>query len=189
MKNDEYWEMYKQQAIVDNSYDVLNDIYEREEGGDKAGNNMDDELKKFISRDDVHEEGNKNYPIWNSPNTNPKFVKGAYIIGKLVQKRTKVGKDKKNVYVIKKSDGEIVSVWGTSLIDKRLSNKEVGQELAIVYNGKRTSQGSGREYHDFRFYFKEPVKRTEAVQKKITEEEVFDQEIEEIDKFMNEIDE
>ena len=111
-----------------------------------------DELTAFLNRQDVHEETSQAYDAWNTKD-NKDFAKGAYLVGVLMEKRTGVGANNSNLYVIEKKGGEKVSLWGSALIDSRLQNKEIGQEMAIVYNGKTKSDKTGREYHDYSFHF------------------------------------
>ena len=48
--------------------------------------------------------------------------------------------------------GKTIGVWGTTLLDARLKNLVVGEEVKIVYLGKAKSPKSGREYHNFEVY-------------------------------------
>lgn len=113
---------------------------------------IDKELDEFINRDDVYEETGEAYPAWNSSD-NKDFKKGSHILGVLIEKRQNVGQNNQNLYVVEKRGGDKMSIWGSTVMDARLANKELGQELAIIYKGKTKSEKTGRSYHDFEFYF------------------------------------
>jgi len=45
---------------------------------------------------------------------------------------------------------EDFGVWGSAVIDSKLSRIPFGKEVMIEYLGKKKSEKGGREYHDFR---------------------------------------
>ena len=74
---------------------------------------------------------------------------GEKVEGELVKVDTGVGKNESNVYTIKAEDGEEVGIWGTAVLDNRLSGVEVGTKVQIIYKGKRKNPESGRIFKDF----------------------------------------
>jgi len=75
--------------------------------------------------------------------------KDAELIGTFTRKEEGVGENKSNIYTLKQEDGEIISFWGNTILDIRLRDVVIGEEIKIVYKGKATSEKSGRTYHDF----------------------------------------
>lgn len=94
-------------------------------------------------------------PTWDYQNNKE-------IIGFFKGVETNVGPNNSNMYNLETPDG-IVGVWGTTLLDARLKNLKIGEEVKIVYLGKTTSPKSGREYHNFEVYHREvPMTKVEA---------------------------
>ena len=78
--------------------------------------------------------------------TNPEFI--GYYVG--VQ--SNVGKNASNLYSFRQESGEMVSIWGSALLDNRLVSLEVGEKVKIVYQGKERNPKSGREYKNFQIF-------------------------------------
>ena len=77
----------------------------------------------------------------------------AEISGILRDVETEVGPNKSTLYTLKTSTGETISVWGSTIIDTRLKNVEVGEEVKIIYLGKMKSEKrKGAEYHNFKVF-------------------------------------
>lgn len=91
---------------------------------------------------------------WQRIETNPTwdFNEEKELIGFYMGVEIEVGPNKSNLYDFKKSNGEIISVWGNTLLDTRFKNLEKGEEVKIVYLGKVKSEKTGREYHNFEVY-------------------------------------
>ena len=62
-----------------------------------------------------------------------------------------VGPNQSNLYHVEVK-GEIIGVWGTALLNNMFGGIEVGEEVRVVYEGMGTSEKTGREYHNFRFF-------------------------------------
>jgi adenine specific DNA methylase Mod len=62
---------------------------------------------------------------------------------------TGVGPNKSNLYNFRKADGELIGVWGTTLLDSRFKNLEVGDEVKLIYKGKMENPKTKRIYHNF----------------------------------------
>ena len=78
-----------------------------------------------------------------------KTIEGLYMSSK-----SNVGPNKSMMYQLKKSDGTTVSVWGSTALDGKMSRVEMGDEVRIVYNGKKETEKGGRSYHDYSVYFR-----------------------------------
>lgn len=77
---------------------------------------------------------------------------GEELIGIYQSKQENVGPNKSNLYEIKKHNGELVSVWGSTVIDSKFDDETdpivVGEEVRFVYNGKRVGKRGG-SYKDY----------------------------------------
>ena len=97
-------------------------------------------------------------PNWN-------YEKEKELIGIFVELKKDVGKHHSNLYTFERKDGTKVGVWGSTVLDVRLSNLTVGEEVKIEYLGDKPTD-KGNPYHDFRVY------HVEAVKDVVLEEEV-----------------
>ena len=70
------------------------------------------------------------------------------ITGILFNKRNNIGANNSNIYDIEVGD-EVIGVWGTSILDRKMEEVEVGEEVRIIYNGKKISDKTKRQYKDF----------------------------------------
>jgi hypothetical protein len=83
--------------------------------------------------------------------------KGAEIQGLFVSKEEHVGENDSNIYNLEIAGGDVVSVWGSTLLDIRLKNVKVGEEVKIVYLGAEPSEKrKGKTYHNFEVYHRMP---------------------------------
>ena len=75
----------------------------------------------------------------------------AEFIGLFTGKEEHVGENDSIVYSFEQSkDNEPVSVWGSTVLDTRMKNVKVGEEVKIVYKGQKDSPNrKGKKYHDF----------------------------------------
>ncbi len=74
------------------------------------------------------------------------------VTGVYVEKRTNVGPNNSNCYILEKEDGKRISVWGSAILDSRFQGVTIGEELKIEYLGKAKSEKTGREYHSFELW-------------------------------------
>ncbi len=79
------------------------------------------------------------------------FQEEAELSGILTEKKENVGENQSWMYLIKKSDGNIVSVWGSTVLDSRFAKIEVGEEVRVIYQGKQQMQG-GRSFHKYQVF-------------------------------------
>jgi len=81
------------------------------------------------------------------------FEEEKELIGVFTGKDENVGENNSTIYHLEKQDGEMTDVWGSTVLDVRLKNIKVGEEVKIVYNGKKPSPNrKGKFYHDFEVY-------------------------------------
>lgn len=70
------------------------------------------------------------------------------ITGILFNKKENVGANNSIIYEIEIGE-EIIGVWGTSVLDQKMKEVTAGEEVKIIYNGKKTSEKTKRSYKDF----------------------------------------
>ena len=83
---------------------------------------------------------------------------GEQIQGSYRNKRTGVGQNDSNVYEVELASGELVSFWGSSLIDGKFDKGgphggaiPVGSEIRVTYLGRvQPKTAGGRSYDNFR---------------------------------------
>lgn len=113
-------------------------------------------------------------PIWDFSEEKS----GAQFFGIFTDKEENVGPNDSNLYnFIRYKDQDFTqrigeySIWGTTLLDTRFKNFVRGEQVAIVYLGKRKSeQRKGSEYHDFEVYHRPPEKAVNLEAKELAEE-------------------
>lgn len=81
---------------------------------------------------------------------------GDEITGIYWTKEEGVGRNGSNMYMLKQDDGEIIGVWGSAIIDSRMSRVQPGREVKIVFRGKIKTQ-NGREAKNFDVYDRQPA--------------------------------
>ena len=70
-----------------------------------------------------------------------------------------IGANNSNLYIFS-SKGQRYSIWGSAILDSRFKNLVPGQEVAVIYEGKRKSPKTGRVYKSYQV-FKKPVSSNE----------------------------
>ena len=102
--------------------------------------------------------------------------KGSELIGLYTGKEEHVGENDSNVYSFEIEGGEVVTVWGTTLLDMRFKNLKVGEEVKVVYLGAVPSpKRKGKTYHNFDVYHRMPEFgkiEEEGESSEISEEEI-----------------
>ena len=93
-------------------------------------------------------------PTWNGKENN--LSEGDEIVGILKDRESGVGPNESMMYTLQTKDG-VYGVWGGTVLDTRLKNAEIGDEVKIVYNGYKKSEKTGREYKDFTVFRRQPV--------------------------------
>lgn len=79
------------------------------------------------------------------------------LIGTYKRMKTNVGPNESNVYELEVKDGEetqTYSIWGSSVINTKFEQIEVGSMVKIEALGTATSPKTGRTYNDFKILVK-----------------------------------
>lgn len=90
---------------------------------------------------------------------------GASLVGVLTRIENEVGPNASTLYTIQKEDGEFISVWGSTVLDARLKNITIGEEVMINYLGKGKGQKGKKDYHNFEIFHR--VVPTDIVEESI----------------------
>lgn len=67
------------------------------------------------------------------------------LIGILIEKEPNVGENNSMLYTIEKEDGIKLTIWGTTVLDSRLVDIEIGEKVKIVYDGVSAKSKPGRK--------------------------------------------
>ena len=85
------------------------------------------------------------------------FDEAPEMVGLYLGHEEGVGENDSNLYTFE-VDQKNISVWGSTVLDIRLKNVKVGEEVKIVFNGMKDSPNrKGKQYKDFEVYHREPV--------------------------------
>jgi len=95
-------------------------------------------------------------PTWNDKD----IKEGSEIQGKLKEVKHGVGPNESTIYTLETKDGD-TGVWGSTVLDARLSQAEEGDEVYIKYKGYTKSPKSGREYKDYEVFRKKGIPTVE----------------------------
>jgi hypothetical protein len=79
--------------------------------------------------------------------------------GLLIQKKDHIGANNSNVYIIELKDkpGEVINVWGSTVLDTKFASVGVNEEVRIEYMGEVESKKGGRKYRDFKLFHRLPA--------------------------------
>lgn len=88
--------------------------------------------------------------------------KGAEFKGIYINKEEHVGENDSCVYSFE-VDNDVMTIWGSTLLDIRFKNLKFGEEVKVVYLGEEPSQKrKGKTYHNFEVYHREiPMEKVE----------------------------
>jgi hypothetical protein len=79
---------------------------------------------------------------------------GDTISGVFIGKRVDIGEFGSNAYDIQ-TKGELLTVFGSKVLDDRMRLVEVGKEVKITFKGKKKGEGKGKKpYNDFDVFTK-----------------------------------
>jgi len=90
---------------------------------------------------------------WETENTE---YLGDDIEGVLENRRENVGENDANVYEIRMEDENLVSIFGNTVLNDKMSKVMVGYLVKIKYLGEKKSKTGGKTYKDFQVFYKEP---------------------------------
>lgn len=85
----------------------------------------------------------------NWPEKGVDLTEGDSIEGLYISKKENVGANSSNVYVLRTPEGELVGVWGSTVIDAKFENIKVNTEVAIEFVGMKKPKSGGKPYKDF----------------------------------------
>lgn len=74
---------------------------------------------------------------------------GDFICGVLARVQPEAGQNKSMLYSLKKEDGKIVNVWGSTVLDDKIAIINQGDDIKIVYEGKVKPE-KGKAYHNYK---------------------------------------
>ncbi len=102
---------------------------------------------------------------WEKVENGPLFIfdekENRELVGVLHGVEHEVGPNNSTLYSIKTEKDGVVSMWGSTVIDIRMKNVEIGNEIKIVYLGKEKSEKrKGATYKNFEVYRKGAKKST-----------------------------
>lgn len=81
---------------------------------------------------------------------------GNVVSGFYVGKKDNVGQNSSNVYEIKLASGELVSIWGSGLLDGKFKEIPLGCEVRVTYLGiEQPKTPKGRAYQNFKVEYDE----------------------------------
>jgi len=90
-------------------------------------------------------------PSWNGTNKDGtyKLKEGDELVGFYQGKEEGIGENNSTIYNFKTDKG-LIGVWGSTVLDTRFKNLEVGEEVKVVYLGMVESKTKGRKgYRNF----------------------------------------
>lgn len=76
-----------------------------------------------------------NPSIWTYEND------GDFVEGHFISIQKDVGENKSNLYTLRKEDGNLISVWGSAILDSRMSAIQVNDMVKITYKGLGEKKG------------------------------------------------
>ena len=80
---------------------------------------------------------------------------GKEFVAIFMGKEEGVGPNNSKLYTFQLSDGSFRDVWGTTILDTRLKNVTMGEEVKIVFLGEKPSPNrKGKSYRDFQVFHK-----------------------------------
>ena len=101
----------------------------------------------------------KNNDGWEKVETSPAwdFDEKKELVGLFISKEENVGENNSNLYTFELLDHSHYAVWGTTVLDIRFKNLKFGEEVKVVYLGKKPSPTrKGQFYRDFDVFHRMP---------------------------------
>ena len=74
------------------------------------------------------------------------------IQGVLTSIEKEVGPNLSTLYNIQSEDGSVKAVWGSIVLDARMKNLIIGEEVKIQYLGKVAGTKGKKDYHSFQVF-------------------------------------
>jgi hypothetical protein len=73
------------------------------------------------------------------------------IMGALVKIEHQVGPNESTLYTVKKDDGELVKIWGSTVLDDRFLGLPEGSYVKVSYEGLKKGK-NGKSYHNYKVF-------------------------------------
>ena len=84
---------------------------------------------------------------------------GEAVQGFYVNKRNNVGQNESSVYELKLENGELVSFWGSDLLDGKFAEIPLGSSVRVTFLGiAQPKTPKGRAYQNFRVEYDDSVR-------------------------------
>ena len=77
------------------------------------------------------------------------------IVGILKAKKENLGQNNSKLYEIELDDNSVSAVWGSTVLDNKMSKVQVGQQVKINYLGMETNPKTKRSYKNFDVFYKD----------------------------------
>lgn len=95
---------------------------------------------------DEWKEAGQGHPVWD---------RKLPIEGELLRAKEGVGPNESMLYEVKTEKDGIIAVWGSTVLDARLSDVPIGSTVRIEPQGLTKSPKTSREYMDFKVLYKD----------------------------------
>lgn len=92
--------------------------------------------------------------------------KGDAVNGILIKTQSDAGENKSMLYSIKKDAGNIVKVWGSKVLDDKMSTIAIGSDINIIYEGEVKPE-KGKSYHTYRIQGLKPEGKEDIEEKEV----------------------
>jgi len=108
-----------------------------------------------------------------------KTKKDVEFVGTYKRMETGIGDNDSSMYYFVDENRKLVKLWGTSVLDIRFKNLEIGELVKVVYSGLVKSSKGGRSYHNFEVYrdTTEPKSKLRQARDNAVEEESIPDEV------------
>jgi len=87
-------------------------------------------------------------------NTVHDFTETKEIVGILKAKKENLGSNNGKLYEIELDSGSVSAVWGSTVLDSKMSKVQIGQQVKITYLGMETNPRTKRSYKNFEVHYK-----------------------------------
>ena len=92
------------------------------------------------------------------------FEKEKEVEGVLTNVQQDVGPNASTLYELEKTNGENIAIWGSTVLDSRMKNVKIGEELKIKFLGLAKESKTGQNPAKlFEVFHREPDTTNEAV--------------------------
>lgn len=82
---------------------------------------------------------------------------GKPMIGQLISVKHDVGANASTVYNVRDDSGEVIGVWGATVLDGKMEEVPINSRVKIEFLGMKTNAKSGRTFKDYDVQYIEPA--------------------------------